>query len=55
MCLTGRPDKKEAEKKAVGYYEQERDCIDLFREEYDFLSNFYPAAMEYGGITYYRR
>ena len=34
------------------YYEQERSCIDLFREEYEFLSNFYPAKMEYEGIIY---
>lgn len=27
------------------YYEQERDRIDLFREEYEFLSNFYPAKI----------
>lgn len=35
------------------YYEEERQCIDLFREEYEFLSNFYPAKMEYQGISYY--
>ena len=35
------------------YYEQERPCIDLFREEYEFLSNFYPAKMEYEGIPYW--
>lgn len=35
------------------YYEQERDCIDYFREEYDFLSNFYPTKVVFGGITYY--
>ena len=35
------------------YYEQERDCIDMFREEYEFLSNFYPAKMEFEGIAYY--
>lgn len=34
------------------YYEQERDRIDLFREEYEFLSNFYPAKIMYGGINY---
>ena len=34
------------------YYEQERDCIDMFREEYEFLSNFYPAKMEFEGIAY---
>lgn len=35
------------------YYETERECIDFFREEYEFLSNFYPACMTYGGIDYY--
>lgn len=35
------------------YYEQERETIDLFREEYEFLSNFYPAKMSYEGISYY--
>lgn len=34
------------------YYEQERDCIDMFREEYEFLSNFYPAKMEFEGLVY---
>lgn len=34
------------------YYEQERDVIDFFREEYEFLSNFYPAKMWYEGILY---
>ena len=35
------------------YYEQERECIDMFREEYEFLSNFYPAKMEFEGIAYH--
>lgn len=35
------------------YYEQEREMIDLFREEYEFLSNFYPAKMRYEGISYH--
>lgn len=34
------------------YYEKERDCIDRFREEYEFLSNFYPAKVKYDGILY---
>ena len=34
------------------YYEQERDVIDFFREEYEFLSNFYPAKMRFEGILY---
>lgn len=28
------------------------EVIDCFREEYDFLSNFYPAGFEYGGLYY---
>jgi len=35
------------------YYEQERECIDMFREEYEFLSNFYPAKMEFEGVAYH--
>ncbi len=35
------------------YYEQDKPHIDRFREEYEFLSNFYPAKLEYEGITYY--
>lgn len=34
------------------YYEKKLDCIDLFREQYYFLSNFYPVTVEYDGITY---
>lgn len=25
------------------YYDQPRDCIDWFREQYEFLSNFFSA------------
>ena len=35
------------------YYETPRDAIDYFREEYDFLSNFYPTKVIFDGITYY--
>lgn len=28
------------------------EVIDSFRGEYDFLSNFYPAGFEYGGLYY---
>lgn len=28
------------------------EVVERFREEYDFLSNFYPAEMEYGGLHY---
>ena len=34
------------------YYAEEHDCIDCFREEYYFLSNFYPAVIRFDGITY---
>ena len=34
------------------YYEQERERIDCFREEYFFLSNFYPAKLIFDGVTY---
>ena len=41
------------EKPIVRYYETPRDAIDYFREEYDFLSNFYPTKVIFDGITYY--
>lgn len=34
------------------YYDQPRDCIDWFREQYEFLSNFYPAKLVFDGIAY---
>lgn len=34
------------------YHATPRDCIDWFREEYEFLSNFYPAKMLFDGIAY---
>ncbi len=34
------------------YYETPRECIDYFREEYEFLSNFYPTKVVFEGITY---
>lgn len=34
------------------YYDVDRNCIDRFREQYYFLSNFYPAVIEYDGIIY---
>lgn len=33
-----------------GYIDWER--IDRFRDEFEFLSNFYPAAIEYDGLLY---
>lgn len=44
-------DKKKKTKKR--YYETPRECIDYFREEYEFLSNFYPTKMVFDGLTYY--
>lgn len=35
------------------YYETPREEIDYFREEYEFLSNFYPAKLVFDGITYF--
>lgn len=35
------------------YYETPREEIDWFREEYEFLSNFYPSKVIFDGITYY--
>ncbi len=29
------------------------DGINSFRELHDFLSNFYPVAIEYNGLRYY--
>lgn len=37
----------------MGYYETHHDAIDYFREEYDFLRNFYPTKVVFDGITYY--
>ena len=36
----------------IRYYAQQRDCIDYFREEYQFLSNFYPARLTFDGVSY---
>ena len=35
------------------YYETSREEIVYFREEYEFLSNFYPTKVMFEGITYY--
>ena len=35
------------------YYSEGREKIDYFREEYFFLSNFYPAKLIFEGITYH--
>ena len=35
------------------YYENKRECIDYFREEYEFLSNFYPTKVVFEGIIYF--
>ncbi|MGN1249862.1 MAG: NADAR domain-containing protein [Candidatus Spyradocola sp.] len=37
----------------MNHYETARqDCIDRFRGEYEFLSNFYPARLAFDGIVY---
>lgn len=35
------------------YYETPREDINWFREEYEFLSNFYPTKVFFDGVTYY--
>ena len=35
------------------YYETERERIDYFREEYEFLSNFYPVCVRFDSVLYY--
>ena len=35
------------------YYEIPREEIDYFREEYEFLSNFYPTKVMFDEMTYY--
>lgn len=35
------------------YYENPRYEINYFREEYDFLSNFYPTKVLFDDIIYY--
>ena len=35
------------------YYETPREDIDYFREEYEFLSNFYPTKVVFDGIAYF--
>ena len=35
------------------YYETPREEIDYFREDYEFLSNFYPTKVVFDGITYF--
>lgn len=34
------------------HYQGKPQCIDLFREEYEFLSNFYPVQVCYDGVVY---
>ncbi len=41
------------EENVVRYYEVPRDSINYFREEYEFLSNFYPTKITFGGVIYY--
>lgn len=35
------------------YYETPRNEINYFREEYEFLSNFYPTKIAFDGIVYF--
>ncbi len=37
----------------MDHWETTDQTIDLFRGEYDFLSNFYPTKISFDGITYY--
>lgn len=34
------------------YDTTQQDCIDRFRGEYEFLSNFYPAKLAFDGVVY---
>ena len=34
------------------HYQGEPERIDIFREEYEFLSNFYPARVFFDGVLY---
>lgn len=36
----------------IRYYAQERPQIDIFREKYDFLSNYFPASLTIQGISF---
>lgn len=40
-------------KKKNYYYAVERSQINLFREKYEFLSNFFPARLVYDGLSFY--
>ena len=33
------------------YYETPWECIDYFREEYEFLSNFYPTKAVFSCVV----
>ena len=47
-----KPQSKVMYMKTHKYCEHERDCIDFFRKEYEFLSNFYQAKLFFDGIAY---
>lgn len=38
---------------SVRYYAEERPEIDLFREKYEFLSNFFPVRIMFDGLEFY--
>jgi hypothetical protein len=42
---------KEKGGKPMGYYDTPRAEIDYFREEYEFLSNFYPAKVYFDDVV----
>ena len=36
----------------MNYNDTDRECIEMFRDEYYFLSNYYPAVLTFDGVTY---
>ena len=38
---------------SMRYYAEERPEIDIFREKYEFLSNFFPARIIFDGLEFY--
>ena len=37
----------------INYYAEDRPVIDIFREKYEFLSNFFPARLIYNELEFY--
>lgn len=50
--LMRKAERKNEHKKECENDREKSACIDRFRDEYDFLSNFYPVQIEYGGLIY---